>query len=100
MPPRSSEAKGPAIAQRRPSPCRKTRSISSIVATPSSTSQNASRASANCNRFQRKPGTSRRTTTGALPSAASVARTRSTTAGAVRSPGMTSTGGIRWGGLR
>ena len=72
MPPSATARSGPTRRQRRASPSRITASTSSALATPCSTSHAHSRTSANCSRFHTNPGTSRRTTTGSLPSATRV----------------------------
>ncbi|AMC90070.1 Uncharacterised protein [Mycobacterium tuberculosis] len=79
---------------------RTTRSTVFGSQTPSATSAIASRHSACCSRLPMKPGTSRPTRTGSLPTWVSSATTRSAVSGAVRALGTTSTTGIRSGGFQ
>src|ERR1700733_12583073 len=99
-PPRPTVSNGPVSRQRLASPSRITSSIVSGVATPCSTSAIDSRSTANCNRFHKRPSTSRSSTTGRLPIARSIAATRSRSVSGGRSPATTSTSGISSGGFQ
>ena len=81
--------------QRSPAPRRIASSTSATVATPSLTSQSASRQSASSMRSATKPSISLRTTSGAMPSERYSASARAIASGAVRSPAHSSTSGSR-----
>ena len=100
MPFRSRCSSGPVRARRIPRLQRTTSSMSAALATPFSSSEMASRASACWMRLAMKPGMSRRTSTGRLPAWRSTSITKPLLASSVLSPRTTSTSGITSAGLK